>query len=73
METNGWTIDVEHSNLDDSDADNNEDRCGTETFYGWKKDPSAKVSTTFKGNGEAKMSFGNCDARGRVVVMPTGP
>ena len=68
MEKNGWTIDVEHSNLDDSDADNNEHRCGTETFYGWKKDPPAKVSTTFMGYGEAKLSFGNCYTRGVVVA-----
>ena len=57
MQANGWTIDVEKSSINGND----DERCGGETFYGYKKNaPVGAVRATFIGSGKAPLNFGNC-------------
>ena len=43
--------------------------CGTETFWGYKYGkPVGKIIYSFKGDGKAKLKFGNCYKGGRAKV-----
>ena len=61
MEESGWLLNIYYSNGHDISR-TNERICGTETFYGYRPgDARSSVSTTFKGHGTVKLSYGNCE------------
>ena len=64
MEDNGWVVDATFHSLTSNIA-----TCSANTFYGWSTGSNiAQAVTKFRGNGGAKLLFGNCYNSGFVSV-----
>ena len=68
LTSNGWDIDSEKQNT------GGDDMCrSTNTWYGFTSGSGiASIATTFKGKGEATLSFGNCHSIGYVRATLNG-
>ena len=74
MESNGWLVDVDHSNTNidprtESWFPHYREACGLDTFFGYKAtNQVGTVSYTFKGSGNITLNIGNCHNQGFVVI-----
>ena len=67
MEGNGWKFDISHHK-----PSGTKDRCGSDTWYGYKSPGNGWAGANFTGFGNAILTFGNCFNSGKVQVFLNG-
>ena len=71
MVSNGWNVDIDYSNGNDSLGSGID--CLSNTFYGYNTDyRSGIVSATFRGSGTGVLSYENCFKFGYILVLLNG-
>ena len=78
MIRNGWIIDVDYSNGEDTvevekTVETNCLQSAYGQFYGYKKGESVgSIAATFKGSGKGILKYNNCNNTGQVLVYLNG-
>ena len=67
MKRNGWNINVQYNK---ETTDRNYEKCKAGEWRGYRNanNGNSYISATFKGYGNATLSYGNCEASGTVKV-----